>query len=130
MNVCVFDKNHKMKKSLLSHYIKCHEDDYKASKENGWFCCNNPLNIFANIEQKERHDKNCEFCQKGKDLLYKEDISKIGHEIIEKKLPEDKKEIDFPILDFDEYIKKFNDYNYLKQKDIQYFLNEEKNILY
>ena len=130
MNVCAFDKNHIMKKSLLSHYIKCHQNDYKTSKDNGWFCVNDPLYIFANKEQKERHDKNCEFCQKGKDIIYEEEISIIGHETIEKKMPKDKKIIDFPKFDFDKYIKKMNDNNYLKQEEIQYFIDKEKSTLY
>ena len=130
MTVCVFDKNHKTKKSLLAHYIKCHQSDYKRSKENGWFCCNNPLNIFANQEQKERHNKKCEFCQKGKDIIYEEEVSKMGHEIIEKKMPEEKKIIEFPKFKFDKYINKFNNKNYFTDEEIQLFIDKEKNILY
>ena len=129
MKVCVYDKNHKMKISLLSHYIRCHENEYRKSKKEGLYCLNNPLNVFANKVQKGKHDKDCAFCGNKKSKI-EEDISKTGYDIIEKKMPEEKRNIKFPRFDFDIYIKKNKENNYLKNGSSKNFNYEESNILY
>ena len=104
-----------MKKSLLSHYIKSHLKEYKLSQKNGWFCSKNSLNIFANQLQKEKHDKDCSFCQSGK-KIFEESISITGFNNIKEKMPEDKIYIEFPKFDFEVYIKKHNKNSYLKER--------------
>jgi len=127
MEVCIFNKNHKMKKSLLSHYSKCHQKEYKEIQDKGWYCKENTSNIFKDQLHKDKHDENCNFCKKGK---VNEDISINGHEEIERKMSEPKKQIQFPIFDFDKYIKKVDKKYYLKKEDFKNEIDEEKNILY
>ena len=128
MEVCVFDKNHKMKKSLFNHYIKSHLKKYNECRINGWYCIKNTLNLFINKEQKEKHDKKCTYCQKFKENKNENDISEFGLKVIEEKLPKDKRNFVFPIFDFDAYIKKEKD-NYIKENDFLDDIEEEKNIL-
>ena len=98
MKVCAFNKNPTIKRSLLKHYLKSHKKEYEESQNNGWYCENAPLNIFKDQIQKDKHDENCNFYKGGKNF---EDISKIGHEIIESKIPDEKKSLDFPKFNFD-----------------------------
>ena len=130
MDVCVFNKHHIMKKSLLAHYLKCHINDYKRSKKNGWFCIKNTSKIFRNEEETEKHCKNCEFCQKKNDVNYIEEVSTFGHEVIEKKMPKDKFEINFPKFDFDKYKRKVDESKYIKNEDFLDYIDQEKNIFY
>ena len=126
---CAFDKHHKMIKSLLSHYLKCHIDEYNESRKNGWFCVKNSSNIFASKRKKEKHDAKCKYCQEAKNKPYEDEVSLIGHEIIEQKMPKEKKQIDFPILNFDQFIIEDKD-KFIKNEDYKKEIEEEKNILY
>ena len=130
MEICAFNKNHIMKKSLLAHYLKCHRNDYKKSKDQGWYCINNPLNVFGNKEQKEKHDKDCEYCQNNNREIYEEEISKYGNEIIKNKIPKDKIEIKFPKFDFDLFIKKIDENKYIKKEYFHDYIEDEKNKIY
>ena len=131
MEVCVFDKNHKMKKSVLMHYLKCHKDEYQNCKANKWYCEENTFIIFPNKELKDKHDEKCEFCKKKKNninITFFDEISVYGHEVIEAKVPKPKKEVNFPVFDFDKYIIK--DKSSIKLNDLDSFIEQEKNILY
>ena len=129
MEVCVFNKNHKMKRSLLMHYLYSHRDEFQRCKANRWFCEKNPLIIFPDKEQKDKHDKKCEFCQKkiNNDETSFDEISVYGHNVLESKVPKPKKEVKFPVFDFDKYKK---DISSINLNDLDSFIEQEKNILY
>ena len=130
MEVCIFDKNHKMKKSLLMHYLRSHEVEYKRCQANKWYCEKNNLILFPNKEQKDKHDEKCLFCKSKKinNEISFDEISIYGHEAIESKMPKIKKEVKFPVFDFDKYIKK--DISSINLNDLDSFIEQEKNILY
>ena len=129
MEVCIFDKNHKMKKSLLMHYLKIHPSHYQRCKANKWFCEKNPLILFPDKEQKDKHDKKCEVCKKkiNNDETFFDEISVYGHKVLESKVPKPKKEVKFPVFDFDKYKK---DISSINLNDLDSFIEQEKNILY
>ena len=126
MKVCAFNKNHIIKRSLLKHYLKSHQKEYEEIQNNGWYCKNSSLTFFKDQIQKDKHDENCKFCKGEKN---DEDISVMGHKIIESKMPEEKKHIDFPKFNFDEYIKQIDKKQYLKKEDFQNEIDEEINII-
>ena len=134
MEVCVFDKNHKMKKSLLMHYLRSHPIEYKRCKLNKWYCEKNNLIIFPDKEQKDKHDEKCQFCKskKNNDEKFFEEISEYGHEVIEAKMPKPKKEVNFPTFDFDKFIIKDNSSIKLNELNdyLAPFIEPEKSILY
>ncbi len=130
-NKCVFNKNHKMNCPLLNHYIKCHLDEYNNCMKNGWYCEKINTRIFPTKIRKEKHDAKCEYCQakKNKKNIFEDSISIAGHQIIEEKMPKDKKQINLPIFDFDQFIIK-DDNKFIKDEDYKKEIEEEKNILY
>ena len=132
--ICAFDKNHKMKKSLYNHYCDCHQEEMKLCQEKGWYCANDQFKFFPSKIKKEKHDKKCQYCQEAKKKenepknINAHDDTTISR-IIEEKVPKPKREIDLPIFNFDEFIIN-DDSKYIKSEDYQKEIEEERNILY
>ena len=111
----------------MYHYINCHLKEYKKCRKNDWYCKGNNSKLFKNEEQKEKHKKKCIYCQKSKENKNENDISEFGLNIIKEKLPKEKRNFDFPIFNYDNYINKEKD-NYIKGNDILDDIEGEKNI--
>ena len=107
-NVCIFNKNHMIgNKTLLNHYHKSHKEEYSKIMNNGWFCRDKSL-IFLNQAEMDKHMDKCKICQKRcgetMDETTIQSMSESAIEKIKKKLPKNKKHIDFPYFDFSKYM--------------------------
>ena len=134
--VCIFNKNHMIgNKSLENHYYRSHTEEYSKIMNNGWFCRdNNKSLIFLNQAEMDKHMNKCEICKNRCGLIQDEttiqSISESTIEKIRKKLPKDKKRIDFPYFDFSKYI--IQDDKKLINLDselIKELIEEEKNMV-
>ena len=126
--VCIFDKNHKMKTSLNSHYSKSHQKELLFAKRNKLYCENDPTNIFSCKEQKDKHDEKCPYCKLKKNNFEKTiDEKSEDYSLIENKMEKPKKQVKFPVFKFDEYRKNISSFtlDYLDP-----FIEQEKYILY
>ena len=130
--VCIFNKNHMIgNKSLPDHYYKSHKEEYLKILNNGWVCNDK---IFLNQAEMDKHMNKCEKCQKRCGIKLDETtylgISNSVLETINKKLPKNKKHIDFPVFDFSKYI--IPDDKTLINLDselVKELIEEEKNIV-
>ena len=130
--VCIFNKNHMIgNKSLTNHYYNSHREEYRKILNNGWVCSDK---IFLNQAEMDKHMNKCEICKKRCGLILDEttiqSISESTIEKIRKKLPKDKKRIDFPYFDFSKYI--IQDDKKLINLDselIKELIEEEKNMV-
>ena len=136
--VCMFNKNHIIgKKSLKNHYQKIHSKEYSKIMNNGWFC-RSGSKLFQNQIEMDYHMKECKNCQMfcGKKENVDENtldfisISQIGLENIKNKLPKDKKVIDFPTLDFNEFKVKSDKITNLESELIKELIEKEEEIIF
>ena len=132
--ICIFNQNHIIgKKSLINHYQKSHSKEFSNIMNNGWYC-RGKTQYFKNKVEMDEHMINCKECQKycGENLneTISISISKTSLEAIEKKLPKNKRHIDFPFFDFSKYIiPDDNQLINLESELIKELIEEEKNIV-
>ena len=135
-NICMFNKNHIIgNKSLLNHYHRSHAEEFLKIMNNGWFCRDkNKATYFLNQVEMDDHMNTCNICQKycGENLNETTNASITESVInkIKKKLPKNKKHIDFPFFDFSKYIiKDDKKLINLDSELIKELIEEEKNIV-